>query len=164
MSKRFGRNQRRRMRAEVENLKQAMQMDRALLRRQRSTIERQAEVITRVSDILGEHFAGLEPKDMQVNEIRDIPMPVRRGAEIFAFTNGPIEGLAEQLVMLESIAPEIGVDPLQQRMHVYLRTRRGDVAYGITEEAMMSMPRQHLVKHIAVMTASYLVEKLPCSF
>lgn len=65
MSKRFGRNQRRKLREVIGALGEAMAMDRALLRRQADRIEKQAMVIRDIAARLDEHFAPLGIKEIR---------------------------------------------------------------------------------------------------
>lgn len=162
MSKRFGRNQKRRMRNEIQLLQSLDSMSEQISKANHELIRQQAIVICRVGDILGLHFAGLPAKVMP-SEFADgvVRLPAMRRTSSFSSIGGQADDLSCMLDAFEVIRPEISRDKLSKKMHVYLRNRRGDVAYALTEDAMYGIPKQHLADQIAKITADYLVGKLP---
>lgn len=162
MSKRFGRNQKRRMRAEIQQLQYEKSVSDRISEANHSMIRQQAAVIIQVGDILGFHFAGLPAKEMPAEFSGDvIKFPAMRRTTSFSSLSEQASDLQSMLDVFELIKPEISIDKLNRKVHVYLRNKRGDVAYGLTEEAMRGIPKRHLAEQTAKMTADYLVERLP---
>lgn len=151
MSRRFGRNQKRAMRAEID-AKGAAVKD--LERRLDAVIANQRpmrETIDNVARALGKHFIGLPPITQAVNRLADshrIPTLKRTFDTIMPLVD---DDMARSMVDLA--VHELDVHRFDSRapcqtlggdMHIYLRTNQGQIAYAISDTALASMDAKRL--------------------
>lgn len=148
MSKRYGRNQKRKARQVEQDLRQAIQMDRALLQRQRQDIEAMAGVIQDTSRVLSHHFATLPAREEWVQHMDGIRLPGRRPAPSYSTEQFAISDLAGQLHLMETFEATGRLEPFGQ-LHMRLRTPTGAVGYSISPGAFMGFDRQRLADHMA---------------
>lgn len=144
MSKRFGRNQRRALREEVEKYVKAHEMDRALLGRQRQQIETLTAAMRTVANELGQHFFGLPPVQRDVNRVFDIyrlPKPI--AAETLMFIEGAeLCALVEHAVYnLSVMTASVERDRITGSVHIMLETPDGKRFYAVSESAWDSLRR-----------------------
>jgi hypothetical protein len=163
MSKRFGRNQRRKMREQAENLSAALVREQGLLRHQSGVIARQREALDDVAATLGNYFAGLPAKTIEVErllrEIR-LPAPIPM-AQLVYRPSEEIEQVVRHAVhVLGCIAPEHVLDDLRGCMHVRVRTRYGDAAYALSDMAARTAPREALIRQLSEELAIYIGRKV----
>lgn len=168
MSKRFGRNQRRRLREENEALYAKADQQSTIISRQRMTIQQcrdkaaeQEETIGLVRDVLGRHFVALPPETLTVDGGMPphIQMLVRKLQDPTPFGGDArtIEDLMDGIVELSRIELErIEFDKLRGMLHVYVHARGGRFAYGLSDLSVMRMGKNA----VAAMIAKYLSKQI----
>lgn len=144
MSKRFGRNQRRALREEVNKYATAHEMDRALLGIQRQQIKTLTAAMRTVAGELGEHFFGLPPVQRAVDRVFDIyrlPKPI--AAEALMFIEGAeLCALVEHAVYnLSMVAASVDRDRITGSVHIMLETPDGKRFYAVSGSAWESLRR-----------------------
>lgn len=157
MSKRFGRNQRRRMQAQIDTLKAEVLSQRRDLCAQERTVLEQNRAINLTREILGQYFAGLPPQVVETDEIREtfcLPKPIRSSLQEEAAQ------LTADLVTLDTLRSHVELDELQQMMHVRFFTRHGHVAYGHSYRAFHAMPVHETVRTLSEEMARMLANSL----
>lgn len=148
MSRRFGRNQRRRAREREA----ALQLQLIGLTMQRDRQARRIAELTRTIDdvemCLGPHFAGLPPREVAASRfgLKDFSQPsflmVARGGM-------PVEMLPMSI--------ESEVDP-QHFLHVRLYLGDGSAAYCVSKRAIIRMPARVIASRIAEEFSYHLVD------
>lgn len=157
MSRRFGRNQKRALIKQAEQLRDALAMSNGLTADQRATISLQDESLRRVADLLGPYFAGLPPRNMPAREIpREWRIPGTPRATA-ATVYEQIDTL--RVHTLKFIDAESFVDKLSGRMHIKVETPLGVVAYGFTESCFDGMPPSEAAYYLGKQMAQHLLSK-----
>lgn len=167
MSKRFGRNQKRAMRAIIAE--QSTEL-RDVTKRLDSTIATQRpmrETLDEVARVLGRHFMALPPVQRYVDRIPEryrmpiveqVPAFIELANQIPTLSMASYVDMAVHSVQADSLAME----RLKGSMHVLLRTDRGDVGYAISEQAMNSMNPDRLSRLYVPMIAEAFAQQLTC--
>lgn len=165
MSKRFGRNQKRAMRNQIQLQEKLLEQHIEHTSSLNSELRQANEVINRTADILGEHFASLPVKTKEVREIQNryqyaIHKPVMFGNyyrqdPTMAFVDNTL-GYIETHELCSSI------DELRHMIHMRYISESGRVVYGLSEKAWRKLSEKQLVllikEQIAVEMATLLVE------
>jgi hypothetical protein len=154
MSKRFGRNQRRRMREQVAGLEQAVQMDRALLQRQRGELHELSEEIRDAKAIVGAYSVVLEPDRLRVNgpprDVVELPLPLLPNDEfVLADDDSAPPSYVEERVPLSVMLARVDEDQMKRAVHVRVEFAGGQWGYGMSQQAMAKLPARQLTKTIA---------------
>lgn len=144
MSKRFGRNQKRAFRAQIDQYAKSLEMDRALLSRQRSQIDSLNSALRDVARELGEHFYGLPVVRRSVEQINhNYRIPAQIPGKALEFLQGDelcylVSSAAHHLSFMTS---QIERDQITGSVHILLETPDGRQAYGLSMTAWESMKR-----------------------
>lgn len=158
MSKRFGRNQKRALTAEIARLEQAATMANGLVAHQRSTIDRQDESLRRVAGLLGPYFIGLPAKTARASAIpRKWQIPSIDTLATAATVGEQIQTL--RVHSLELIEARSFVDKLSDRVHIKVETPLGAVAYGFTESCFDGMPPSEAAHYLGQKMAQCLLSQ-----
>lgn len=144
MSRRYGRNQKRRARAEIAKLEQratelqtGMAMDRALMRSQTEKLNAQAARLKFVANVLGTNFIGLEPA---LWKFRDEHRP--------DYFRCPVDGGD---VLMHTMRANITTAPDRHdyMVHFHVELAGESVAYSISECALRDGPEDYIVRRIS---------------
>ena len=155
MSKRFGRNQKRKLRERAESLEAALQREqglRAYLARDRSIA---LATLATVERILGQNFSGLPPRTIQLSHepssgkmwIHDMTVNQCRSA---SNADKPIH---ERCKIIEAalLHSRVDLSPLRQHVHILLQYEIGDgirSGYALSEQAFVSATPEELIRII----------------
>jgi len=162
MSKRFGRNQKRRLVQQVESLTLAHKRESALARQLSRNLQQASESLALVAEVFGKNFAALPLSSMWVDHLGQqirIAKPISQPAALSSRFDMPAT-VALQTQYIEAMAPRCDIDKLSGQMHFRLQTPDGQVAYGLTREAWMHMPREHIAGLVADEIRAFLVRKI----
>lgn len=170
MSRRFGRNQKRKMRAEIAHvmereakLSEAYWREQDLMVRMSKDNEQLRETINLTEKVLGAYFATLPPKTLEVNEEIDMPENYHR----MDYPRMSLTGLWDRSAPLEAklhfidaavMNGETWVDELKKQMHISFRSPAGEVRYGFSPNAFNNIPRERVVTYIAENMAEFLTK------
>lgn len=160
MSKRFGRNQKRKMRAEVDQWKAAHKRESNLAKHLRIQGQRDRETVKRVADILGEHFAALDPKTVLVDRmIGYLRLPSARLPSFsFGLSRGFNEPVEIAISELEANWMELKADKLTNQQFVLLQSPGGDIGYAISGIQMKHLDADRLAREVADAMAAGLAK------
>jgi hypothetical protein len=170
MSKRFGRNQRRRLRAELANgaielgqVNAAWALDQQLIRWQRGAIDRQTESLVCIAKMLGSHFIGLEPVSMDCGDTLPEQVRIRtrhRAIDMAGPTDlcDPMEMslAAMEIASLKCTQVRTSIDAMRASTHIRVRTAIGEVGYAFSHGAFDRMPRKYAIQFLAQRLAAHL--------
>ena len=163
MSKRFGRNQKRRMRQETQALDELRTRDQQAITNLRERIEEHRGFLEYVLDIVG-HGSILNPVPHPLvwaggNGQMRIPV---LGEPLNIWSPSSVESI--QTTILHALGTRIILDRMRGSLHFLASMRNGDVAYALTNEAIATMSTQRLTavlhKHIARQLAHQLALEL----
>lgn len=169
MSKRFGRNQKRRMRqeiaqakSEVDRLAAAHEMDRGLLAHQSSKLAEANDYATDVADLVGYAcVASGDPELMRFEHIgrRDrIQMVPYEPMQCTPLDSGaPLKSSCVRTETLRLLDVKAVRDRINQMMHVHAELADGVVSYVISMAALNDMPERQLIERLSKEIARKLV-------
>lgn len=178
MSNRFGRNQKRRMRAElaalqaevdekslyISQLNQAMLMDRALLRQQSDTISRLRDALAEIADEIGHQSALLGVKVKPYHVFTDgtrLQRPERPPIDVRALLDTQqdmyrtVKTDVMRLLRVSAVA-----DRMKGQIHLQVELADGAIGYAISEGAIRNLTPQFLERTVAPEIARGLVDAL----
>jgi len=164
MSKRFGRNQRRRLLQQVEILQATSKLEKGLLDHQRTIINLQRRVIERVRHVIGPNFAGLDPETIEaVGHDGFVRLPRLTNVHSFESMSSlnQVVNLESIIHQLEVMQPSLELDRLRGMVHVRVLSPSRQAAYACNEQALSGLGRRHAAELIARELASFLVKELP---
>lgn len=145
MSRRFGRNQRRRL---VAALNQANFVNEYQLERIKLYDEDQAKqhkALKLVADILGPNFVALEPKTIQVENL-SIPVNVfpfrndERSTGVEVGAGAFADAVSFSLLQLDSITASHTLNEMRDMVHFNVATPSGELAYSFHHSAFSRVP------------------------
>ncbi|MCH9735533.1 MAG: hypothetical protein K0U78_13440 [Actinomycetia bacterium] len=166
MGKRFGRNQKRKMR----ELVQAVEYEAARWKRrhdeERARGARNQQIVEDTADVLGRYFITLEPQLREIQHVdqiangwrvpvmRDVPMAVGANAQECP---QPQEFVVRTLPVLRG---SVLGDPLREQTHIRFTYAGKVVGYSIPPMGLCAMPQAWAVKKIAGEMSRVLVDEL----
>jgi|SRR6185312_4237667 len=162
MSKRFGRNQKRKLREEAQRYKEALDLQGKLVRHLFNEHDEDVHTLQQVRRVLGEHTALLTPKI----EHEAKPPKWRESINLAKFdahaVNNILNGdqpcqmdLHSQVLWMLNFVEEH--DVLTDAVHLGFHWKDGRVGYAISQEAMMCLPEDMLVEQIADSMAKIMI-------
>lgn len=171
MSRRFGRNQKRRMReallnAEVKanNFEQAWTREMALLVHQRKRIDKLAGILCDVKRVLESNSVALPPETVESHDLKSnfIHLGDRPRKKDIACEGSPILDENMEIHRLSIMMTHIKEDPIRTGKHVMVEFDGLQWGYAISRLAILTMPREDLARQIAdalaVLIANHLKE------
>lgn len=161
MSKRFGRNQKRAMRAKMIELERAVELLKLEAEMVRSQLRNANAIIERTAQVLGDHFVTLP---LKTQELTGIPNRFRvsifkphlhRYAEI---NEAVLDAL--EYINMDTHQTFVRIDELRGMVHMRCRSIGGDVAYALSDQAYRKLSEAHLVDLISQQIAPEMAKQL----
>lgn len=171
MSKRFGRNQKRKLLEQVKEAKawgheanEGWKMANALISRQRGIIDDQRNVIELVEEILGKNFIGLPPEEIEVAKNLDkIRFPASRREARFRFDADVTMQVCETLLELEKSGMDGFIDRMSREVHFRWKSPEGECGYMVAPESWWALPperrKEIAMTEVAHSMANYISRK-----
>jgi hypothetical protein len=168
MSKRFGRNQKRKLMMQLEMQSIGVEMHLALVAEQRATIGMLRTTISDVAHILGPNFVGLPAVSRAVSELRDryrMPTNMRMSDVMATLDDRDASSLMTMAVFdLENHRADGVLDQLRDCVHINLVHGSGKACYSISREALRRVDADQLARHYAPMIAREMAELVKRGF
>lgn len=166
MSKRFGRNQKRKLNAALKVAQRDLSIASESLALVRLSAERDANSVKIMHELFGIYCMALEPKKIKVGD-EDIDrgyfeMPQLQHFDHESLLQNIGESISEatfRRLNLQIVESKCFEDFMANKVHLLLETRSGRVAYAATPQAIASMRRDDLVRHIVTPMCSKLISK-----
>lgn len=171
MSRRFGRQQKRKMRAEVAKLQryvdywetEARELT-TMVRTLRTEAATMRNALELTANVLGPNFVGLPVAEMNVSHIdrRFSMFPYERAIDfgVMASNADLAHALTYSVIELDTHKPSVELDRLRAMMHVRLVTPSGEDAYAVNMNHFASVPRGSLVHHLAQEFAALFANRI----
>lgn len=156
MSKRYGRQQKRKAREEINNLKYKV----ACLN---SVVDKNERIVQRTAEILGENFVSLDAAAMDVGFPLPgtLRIPKRRDAEFFGLnTDAKYVDAALDILEFPIMTMRSAKDTLRDCMHFRLQHNDKTVGYTINEFSLREMPRLTVIEIVSEEIAGMLYESI----
>lgn len=158
MSRRYGRNQKRRAREELANVMaladyrikahaESLNMLQGALREKR-------DALAAVADALGPAFVGLPLNELMLR-IFDVAYVEDAPDSFMAVPPGASDPVTMQVLKMSAHD-----DLVRDRVHVRVRLAGGDVAYALSDAAIRQMPADALARNVGRHIAEFLVSEL----
>lgn len=147
MSRRFGRNQKRAMRNQIQLQEKLLEQHIEHISSLNHDLRQANEVINLTAEVLGEHFATLPVQTAEVKEIRERYEYPKRQTSRYSFgdMNPVISAVQYSLCYIDTYQADARIDELSGAMHMRYKSISGNVAYGVSEEAWRRLPEKLLV-------------------
>lgn len=153
MSRRFGRQQKRKFRTQVAALTTQLLRDQKELVSLLYRMRENEDCIALTRKVLGKHFVGLPVNTLDVPEMPEFI----RLANLFSNTDfTPLDGtpkpeaINEALYFLDTYRVELRVDDLMQQVHIRVKSNTpNQVEYALSRSAFEAVPVEHLIREIS---------------
>ncbi|WP_286237969.1 hypothetical protein [Neptuniibacter halophilus] len=162
MSKRFGRNQKRKMRQEFQHLQTRFDEQGKKAKNLENNLISSELQLRRFAEVVDERFIGLEP---QVINIRHASQRVR--VERIESLGMPVIGDGSPLRMMPYYVDELGIMETRVKMGmdqmIHLRVCHpdtGEYGYAISRFTMEQAPKEYMVERIAIELAEQIMRGL----
>ena len=157
MSRRYGRNQKRRAREEIARLERERASWEEGYRRdvpflERTLAEKRA-ALAAVADALGPAFVGLPLNELMLR-IFDVADAERAPDSFMSIPPGGTEPVTMHVLKMR-VQDRVG-----DMVHVRVRLAGTDAAYALSETAIRQMPARALAKNLSEQLAAFLVREL----
>lgn len=165
MSKRFGRNQKRKLKNQIEECQNAKAMTDGLNRWLSERHHQDVEILQNVTRVLGDNHALLPPKIQASNE-NSTDAPSRFTIARFELPSsmppgdGPITDSAIYHNVMNALSLVKRYDEVTNYTHVEFKYKDGKVGYAISESALHQMPEDILIGMVSKEMAKMLVHNL----
>ena len=165
MSKRFGRNQKRRMREQIEALEKDLHNHKCWLYQERQLAARNRQIVAETAEVLGRDFMTLNPIEQEVRDLNAL-MPNWRvhipGAQSYRFDQNDREPQYGEFVetVLPVLLGSIRFSHLCHRVHIEFTYAGKHVGYAIATDSLLQLPRAWAVRRIANEMAKQLISQL----
>lgn len=161
MSRRFGRNQKRAMRAKIADLEYVSELQNITIARLKMQLNEADTVIERTAQVLGDHFATLPVKTHYVKDMLDrFQISIFEPERSWSMRAAVMRSLTT--LEIEPYQASLHVDELRSMIHLRYASESGQVGYGLSDQAWKNMRTGHLVelleKQIASQMATLLVK------
>lgn len=166
MGKRFGRNQKRKMRLQIQEQARLIDRNNLGISSLGSALQQANETINFTAEILGQHFIGLPVKTVEVKELLQryeyaIHQPV---SNLLHASCNPVAGFVDAaLGYIETHQGVVYADELRHLVHMRYSSRSGAVGYGLSDHAWRNLTEKQLIKlmqeQVAVDMATLLVRE-----
>ena len=163
MSKRFGRNQKRRMRQELESLDKLRTRDQQAIANMRARIDDHRRFLEYILDIVGQDsILNPEPRMVDAAAIDRGSKVIYRSYPQFHVNDSNLDTVRDYIS--HALQTRVILDRMRGSLHFLASMRNGDVCYAMTDEAIATMPTQQLKavlhQHIARQLAHQLALEL----
>jgi len=162
MSRRFGRNQKRAMRAQIRANEKIVECKTQAIKEMRRDLDEANAVIERTAQVLGDHFVTLPVKPVEVRDLLEqFRVPIFQPNRSYAINAAVMRAL--EVIDIDTYRASLRVDELRGTVHMRYQSISGDVGYGLSEHAWRKLSEAHLVdlvtNEIAPEMAKYLVSE-----
>ena len=153
MSKRFGRQQKRRLKAQVAYLEGELATVRTLG-------ETNRQIVADVAQTLGQHFVCLPPSSMRVTANADVVYMHKQIRDLGeALTTPPFHAAFVPHALHVIKADVIDVDPIREAVHIRVDYPDGRAGYALSRMALEAIPKRVLFEHIAKNIAHQITQE-----
>ena len=163
MSKRFRRNQKRRMRQEIEALGSLREHDQLAIDNLRSRVDDHRGFLEYILDLVGQDsILNPEPRMVDAAAIDHGSKVIYRSYPQFHVNDSNLDTVRDYIS--HALQTRVILDRMRGSLHFLASMRNGDVAYALTNEAIATMSTQRLTavlhEHIARQLARQLALEL----
>jgi hypothetical protein len=164
MSKRFGRNQKRKMKEQIETANAIAGRESELRHELEMIGDRNRRIVKDTARILGNYFISLEPSTKDVRYIHQLIEGIRiPKKQSISFDLTKDFDTLQQAFFVEQVLPVIygstHRDDLMDRIHYRIEYKGKKVGYALDQKSMDIIPNDLLIDRIARTVAECFVER-----
>jgi hypothetical protein len=164
MSKRFGRNQKRKMRERIAEL----ETDRDRWKKRHDEVrmlgQRDRLIVKETADVLGSHFITMDPDNAEIRDIDQVAhgwrVPIMQDLPLSPLEPGAMTCRKFMERVLPVLHGSVIANDLRGEVHIRFKYDGEIVGYSISRRALLMMPQKYAVEKIATEMARYLVGHL----
>ena len=158
MSKRFGRNQKRRMRQEIGSLEALRTRDQHAIDNLRDRVESHRDFFEYVLEIVGPgSIINPEPEGIErINKAAQIEVLAIEPFNVWSDASV----MAAQMAIAHTLLTDVMKDKLRGALHFRARLRDGETHYALTDAAVAVLPRRALERVLYREIARQLAHQL----
>lgn len=155
MGKRFGRNQKRAMRSQIQNQAELIKRNEYAFNSLNADLHEANNIINFTAEVLGQHFVSLPVKTKEVKEILShyeyyIERPIGIGAD----WHRPIRSFVDTaLSRIDVYHAEVEADELRGMIQMRYTSRCGAVGYGLSQHAWRNLSENQLIELVKAQIA-----------
>lgn len=162
MSKRFGRQQKRKLKEKIDQLEATVKEKQAHSFLDQQTISEQQDIISETGRVLGDHFITLEPETIEIRDMHQIINGWRRcdtRSLLADYSNVAVDtNLVSRLLPVLYCSSR--VDEMRNTTHIRF-TRDGEqVGYAITNQALQMLGKHGAAERFNRDMSRMMVERL----
>lgn len=164
MSKRFGRNQKRRMRQQIERLEKDLHNHKCWLYQERQLAARNREIVAETALVLGHQFMTLDPDVVVVRELDQLAYGWRAHFTPEMRVCDTAESAPSYETMMEVLLPvlygSVFADELGKHIHIRFTYAGQNVGYAIGLGSLRMLPHDVAVRRISQEMGRFLYKEL----
>lgn len=166
MSNRFGRNQKRKLKAEMTSIKAEVVELRRSCDNSGDEVFYMRGVFEELRQKLGRYFSGLPAQELMILKDEVDPnffhmVMERYNPWIFERAAYEMRDGVGTILDLHVASAEVFKDDMGRQHHVYLKTPAGRVGYAFTPQVIEDMPAEQLARHVSFILAGKLKTLYP---
>lgn len=147
MSRRFGRNQKRAMRAKIAELEHQNDLKERKTEDLRNDLRLANTVIERTAQVLGDHFATLPVQTHEVKEMQNsFQVSIFQPNRSYSIQGAVMHALSA--MEIDVYQASLHVDELRNMIHLRYASESGQVGYGLSQQAWLRLREGHLQEMI----------------
>lgn len=165
MSKRFGRNQKRRMREQIAQLRAERDINKDFYLQERARGERNRRIVEETAQVLGRHFCTLDPDCVEVRDLNQLVHGWR------VMDEPPLECYLDRDTELPTFATftervlpilygSVQADQLRRHVHIEFTYHGKMAGYGIDLDTLKLMPPKVAAERMGREMARHLQRSL----
>lgn len=161
MSRRFGRNQKRRFREELAKAREAYDMQSGLLQHVSDRRQALEDEIAYAKRVLRNGSVMLEPAELRLDcsDQEQLNYHTESLPNYLAADDAPISMVMEH-IPLSVLLTDSDIDQFSDRLHFRVRFADGQWRYAITKRAIQTMPKADLIRRISQELARAIADEL----
>lgn len=159
MSKRFGRNQKRKMREQVKLLERSVRYKNEQISELRNELYSSSVVIGRTKQVLGDHFATLPVQTLEVKDmLQRFKVSIFKPSHYQDVNASVLDAL--NYIDMDTHQASVHADELRGTIHMRYRSISGEVAYSLSDHAWRKLSEVHLIELLKQQIAPEMAQHL----
>lgn len=147
MSRRFGRNQKRAMRAKIAGLEFMADLRQQEVAKLSSDLRDANTVVERTAQVLGDHFATLPAQTREVKEMQSsFQVSIFQPNRSYSIQGAVMHALSA--MEIDVYQASLHVDDLRNMIHLRYASESGQVGYGLSQQAWLRLREGELKEMI----------------
>lgn len=159
MSRRFGRNQKRKMREQIANALQTLEDTRSSRKRMKELFDEVSQELDDAKRIAGSMSIMFKPTSIKMRgSVREYVEVISQNHPLSLDSMETMQAIRSMRLPL--LLSTIDQDRLKEMVHVRVHYENNAVGYGITQEVMHCVPKDILLQRVGLEVAQQLLQQI----